>query len=106
MEANHLVVFVTTPTKEVGEQIAKSLVEAQLAACVNLLPEITSIYTWEGEVCHEAEVMMVIKTQAKLFEALADTIQTLHPYHVPEIIAVPIIAGSANYLAWIETVTQ
>jgi periplasmic divalent cation tolerance protein len=106
METKHLVVFVTTPSKDIGEQIAKTLVESQLAACVNLLPEINSIYTWEGEVYNEAEVMMVIKTQAKLFEALAESIQSLHPYEVPEIIALPIIAGSESYLAWIEAVTR
>jgi periplasmic divalent cation tolerance protein len=106
METKHLVVFVTTPSKDIGEQIAKTLMETQMAACVNLLPEMRSIYTWEGEVCNEAEVMMVIKTQANLFEALAESIQSLHPYEVPEIIAVPIIAGSENYLAWIEAVTR
>jgi periplasmic divalent cation tolerance protein len=106
MDAKHLVVFVTTPTKEIGEQIGRKLVENQLAACVNLLPEITSIYTWEGEVCHEAEVMIIIKTQARLFEALVESIQSLHPYEVPEIIGFPITSGSPNYLAWIEAVTQ
>ena len=106
MESKHLVVFVTTPSEDIGEQIGRTLVEAQLAACVNLLPEIRSIYTWEGEVCNEAEVMMVIKTQASLFDALAESIQSLHPYEVPEIIALPIIAGSENYLAWIEAVTR
>ena len=106
METKHLVVFVTTPSKDIGEQIGRTLVEAQLAACVNLLPEIRSIYTWEGEVYNEAEVMMVVKTQASLFDALAESIQSLHPYEVPEIIALPISAGSENYLAWIEAVTR
>jgi len=105
-ESNYLVVFVTAPTKESGEQMARSLVEAQLAACVNLLPGIRSIYTWEGEVCDETEVLMIIKTQGKLFEMLAESIRTMHPYEVPEIIAMPIVAGNPNYLTWIEAVTR
>lgn len=106
MDAKHLVVFVTTPTMEIGEQIARTLVEAQLAAGINLIPEIKSIYTWEGKIYNEAEVMMVIKTQARLFETLVESVQSLHPFEVPEIIALPIVAGSANYLAWIEAVTS
>ena len=105
-DTKHLIVFVTAPTKESGEQMARSLVEAQLAACVNLLPGIRSIYTWDGEVCDETEVLMVIKTQSKLFTMLAESIRTMHPYEVPEIIAVPIVTGDPNYLTWIEAVTR
>ena len=81
MDAKYLVVFVTAPSPENAEEIARALVEAQLAACVNLLPEVRSIYTWEGEVCTETEVLMVIATDGIPIDKLA-----LHP--VPEIEAV------------------
>jgi periplasmic divalent cation tolerance protein len=105
-DTKYLVVFVTVPSKEIGERMARSLVEAKLAAGVNLLPEVNSIYTWEGEVCYENEVLMIIKTQAKFFEILAESVRTMHPYEVPEIIALPIVAGDPNYLTWIAAVTR
>lgn len=95
-----VVVMVTTPSKEMGEAIAQALVKEQLAACVNLLP-IHSIYTWEGEVNSEDEWQLLIKTDKGAFPALEKRIGELHSYDVPEIIALPIVAGSQPYLQWI-----
>lgn len=106
MSNQYLVVYVTTPTMEVAEQIGQALVEKQLAACANLLPGLHSIYRWQGQVCNEPEVLMIIKTSETRFSALTDLIRNLHPYEVPEIIALPIIAGSPDYLAWIGANTR
>ena len=106
MESQYLVVLVTTPTKEVGEEIAQKLVASKLAACVNLLPGITSIYDWEDQIHQDTEILLIIKTRATCFEALSETVQKIHPYDVPEIVALPITSGSKNYLDWITAVTQ
>ena len=106
MESQYLVVLVTTPTKEVGEEIAQKLVASKLAACVNLLPGITSIYDWEDQIHQDTEILLIIKTRATCFEALSETVQKIHPYDVPEIVALPITSGSKNYLDWITSVTQ
>jgi periplasmic divalent cation tolerance protein len=106
MEGQFIVVYVTTPTKEVGEEIAQKLVENKLAACIHLLPGLTSIYYWEGQVHNDAEVLLTIKTEGKCFKALSETVQEIHPYEVPEIIAVPVTTGSKRYLDWITEVTS
>jgi periplasmic divalent cation tolerance protein len=94
------VVLVTASSQEEGEAIASALVELKLAACVTLLP-VRSIYTWQGKVNSESEWQLVIKTDLSQFPALSDKIQELHSYEVPEIIALPIVAGSRSYLNWI-----
>ena len=106
MNSKHLVVLVTTPTSEVAQEIANKLVSDKLAACVNILPEIMSIYTWDGEICEDSEILLIIKTRADLFEALSAQVQTLHPYEVPEVIALPITTGSEKYLHWINASTR
>ncbi len=94
------VVLVTTASIEEAEAIANALVEAQLAACVSLLP-IHSIYIWQGELHKEQEWQLLIKTDLALFPILEAKIRELHSYEVSEIIALPIIAGSQPYLEWI-----
>ncbi len=106
MDPKYLIVFVTTPTVEDGRKIAQVLVKEKLAACVNILPGITSIYTWEGEISDDDEVLLVIKTRADLFDSLSATVEKEHPYDVPEVIAMPITAGTAGYLQWIDEVTM
>lgn len=101
-----IVVFVTTSSEEEAARIGRALVESGLAACANVLPRVRSIFSWEGKVSEEQESLMVLKTQADLFEDLAATVKKLHSYSVPEIIAVPITRGSADYLAWIRSVTR
>ncbi len=94
------VVLVTAGTREEGEAIAQNLVEAKLAACVSLSP-INSIYTWQGVLHKEEEWQLLIKTDLAKFEILEAKIRELHSYEVPEIIALPLVAGSEPYLAWI-----
>lgn len=96
-----LVVLVTTPTPEKAAEIARAAVEERLAACGNVVPGLRSIYRWRGEVQDDAEALLVLKTTRGRFEALRDRILALHPYEVPEVIALPVEAGSAAYLAWI-----
>jgi len=102
----HLVVLVTAPSEPEGRDIAARLLERRLCACVNILPSVTSLYVWEEEVCRDAEVLLLIKTVAAHFDELAATVRETHPYEVPEIIATPIVAGSPDYLAWIEASTR
>ncbi len=94
------VVLVTAPSEAVGRSLARSLVEAKLAACVSLTP-ITSIYRWQDTIYDEPEWQLVIKTDLSQFEAIAAHVKSAHPYDVPEIIALPITAGLPAYLQWI-----
>jgi len=97
-----LVIFVTCGQREEAEQMARSLVEQRLAACVNVLPGILSWYWWERQVTRDEELLLVIKTTRSKFEELRKEIQRLHSYSVPEIIAMPIVEGSEDYLNWID----
>jgi periplasmic divalent cation tolerance protein len=106
MDENNIVVLITAPSDEVGKEIARMLVRQKLAACVNLLSPIHSIYTWEGEIQEERETLLVVKTRAELFESkLIPAVRAAHPYDVPEIIALPIISGLPDYLNWIQQST-
>jgi periplasmic divalent cation tolerance protein len=96
-----IVVFITVPSPEVGGKLARTLVEERLAACVNLVPGITSTYRWQGEVQVEPESLLIVKTGRDLYDALAARVRALHPYTVPEIIALPLAAGNEPYLQWI-----
>jgi periplasmic divalent cation tolerance protein len=95
------VVFVTVGKREEAEKIADALVAERLAACCNLVPSVKSIYRWKGEICRDEETLMVIKTRRERFEALRARVKALHSYAVPEIVALPIIAGHADYLDWV-----
>lgn len=99
MEA--LVVLVTAPSTEVAAGLARDLVEKRLAACANLVPGVRSIYAWEGEVCDDSEVLLVIKTRPEALEALRARVVEQHPYDVPEVLALPVAGGHAPYLEWI-----
>jgi periplasmic divalent cation tolerance protein len=98
--ASYGVVLVTASSQQEAEAIATSLVKSQLAACVNLVP-IQSIYTWQGELHQDQEWQLLIKTDLAQFQTLEAKIRELHSYEVPEIIALPIVAGSHPYLNWI-----
>ncbi len=100
-----LVVLVTTPSAERAAELARALVDERLAACGNVVPGLRSIYRWEGKVQDEEEALLLLKTTRARFEALRDRVLALHPYEVPEVIALPIEAGSAKYLAWIAAET-
>ncbi len=96
-----IAVLVTAGTREEAERIAETLVMERLAACVNVVGPITSIYHWEGRVERGQELLLVIKTRAALFEQLEARVKSLHSYQNPEVIALPISAGAAAYLDWL-----
>ncbi|MBO1437474.1 divalent-cation tolerance protein CutA [Meiothermus sp. CFH 77666] len=97
----YLIVLCTVPDASTGQTIARTLVHEGLAACVNLLPGITSVYRWQGEVQENPELLLIIKTTQARYPALEARIKELHPYEVPEIIAHRIEAGLKSYLEWI-----
>ncbi len=103
---DHRVVLVTCGSEEEALKIAHALVEDHLAACVNLLTPIRSIYRWEGKIWDEKEWLLIIKTQAKRFDELEKRVKSLHSYAVPEIISLPIEEGSSPYLTWIRENTE
>lgn len=94
-------VVTTAPDATVAESIATRIVEERLAACANVVPGITSIFRWKGEVQREAEVLVVFKTTEAGWAALRDRIVALHPYDVPEVLSFPVSAGSDDYLRWV-----
>jgi len=98
----YAVVFITAPDEEEASRIARTVVEERLAGCVNIVKGIRSIYSWEGKVEDEHEVLMVVKTRRDLFGMLEKRVKELHSYSVPEIISLPITEGSAEYLKWLE----
>jgi len=100
-----VVVFVTCPNRRAAERIGRTLVEEHLAACANILQGLTSIYRWEGKVCRDPEVLVLLKTRRSCFPALARRVRELHPYSVPEIVALPVALGSPAYLAWVAAST-
>ncbi len=102
----YVVVLVTAPTREQAEHIAESIVQERLAACATVVPNSTSVYRWEGAVHKDQEALLLIKTRAALFPALAARVQQLHSYQVPEIIALDVVAGAQNYLQWLASETR
>lgn len=100
------VALVSVPDEETGRKIGLELVELGLAACVNILPGVKSIYRWQDKVEEDAELLLVIKTRAKLLDRLTDKVMTLHPYDLPEVMALPVVGGSAAYLLWVWDQTQ
>ncbi|MCA9667310.1 MAG: divalent-cation tolerance protein CutA [Myxococcales bacterium] len=99
--SERIVVYVTAPVDK-ARDLAAALVQAQLAACVNIVPSVRSIYRWKGEVCEDEESLLVIKSRRSAFEALRARVVELHPYEVPEVIALPIEAGHGAYLDWLD----
>lgn len=100
------VIYCSVPNEFLANLIATTLVDESLAACVNIIPNITSVYKWEGIVQNDNELLLLIKTQETKFEQVKNRIVELHEYNVPEIIAVPIIMGSEEYQKWIVQETK
>ncbi len=100
--SDYIVVFITCPDQMVAQTIAKSLVEKKLAACVNITSQINSIYFWQGNIEQDDEFLLIIKTKSSLFPELEKAVKEMHPYTVPEIIGMPVILGSEDYLSWID----
>lgn len=98
-----IVTFCTCPDKLTAEKIARLLVDSQLAACVNILPGITSIYTWQGKTESADEYLLLIKSSSQTYPALETAIRQHHPYELPEIIALSIAHGLPEYLHWIQS---
>ena len=98
----HRLVFCTVPDEATAERIARALVEESLAACVNILAGLTSVYRWRGRIEQDSELLLLAKSREDRLAALRDRIRALHPYELPEIIAVPISDGLEAYLAWID----
>ena len=106
MENRYIIVLITVPSKEAGEKVAHHLLERRLAACVNFIPAVHSLYIWQGGITADDELLLVVKSRADLFEEhLVPAVKAVHPYEVPEIIALPILMGSKSYLDWIEEST-
>lgn len=104
--SEHLVVYVTAPEGPVASELARTLVQERLVACVNLVPGLRSLYRWEGAVHDDAEVLLICKTTSAGYGALERRLLELHPYDVPEIVALPIVRGSAAYLDWVTAETS
>ncbi|CAI8599178.1 unnamed protein product [Vicia faba] len=101
-----IVVYVTVPNKEAGKKLSESIVKEKLAACVNRVPGIESVYLWEGKIQTDSEELLIIKTRQSLLEALTDHVKANHEYDVPEVISLPITGGSLKYLEWLKESTR
>ena len=105
MKPNALLTFCTCPFGEPADTIADTLVREGLAACVNQIPGLTSVYRWQGKIEHDAETLLLIKTTDSRFDALSARLRELHPYDLPEIIATPVTRGLPEYIQWVSTCT-
>jgi periplasmic divalent cation tolerance protein len=101
-EPKAIVVLCTAPADgDHAQRLARGLVEARLAACVNVIANLRSFYRWDGAIQDDAEVQLVIKSRAGRFDAIAAYLQEHHPYDVPEVLALPVVDGAASYLTWL-----
>jgi periplasmic divalent cation tolerance protein len=101
-----VLVLCTVPSFEKGKAIARVLVESRLCACVNIVPQLTSIYVWEGKICEDSEALLLVKTSRERVEELAAELGKLHPYETPEIVAFDVDSGADSYLSWVRRATQ
>ena len=101
-----IVVLVTVGSEDEATKISRILVERELAACVNMISGVRSIFQWDGKITEEQEFLLLIKTVDQAFDQLALAVKTNHSYSVPEVIALPILHGTGDYLAWIRSVTK
>ncbi len=102
----YLVVFITCPDAKDGKKIADILLKERLAACVNILPNLTSLFWWSGKIHESDEVLLMVKTKKRVLRKLIKRVKQVHQYENPEIIALPIIGGSKEYTKWIEDETK
>jgi periplasmic divalent cation tolerance protein len=100
------ITFSTCKDVRQANRIARTLVKEKLAACVNIVPGVASIYTWEGKVEEGKEVLLVIKSRSALSKRLAERVKALHSYSVPEVVTIPIASGNPDYLRWVRESTQ
>lgn len=102
----YIIIYCTVPNKKEGKEIATALVSKKLAACVNMIDKMESVFSWDGEMCEEKELLLMIKTKKQLFTDVRLVIQSLHSYTVPEVIAIPITDADETYLKWIAHETR
>lgn len=102
MDTSHIVVLVTAKDTEEAQKISRKLLEGKLAACVNIVKGVRSLFWWQGKVDQADEALLVIKTQQERFPEIVSAVKSAHSYDVPEIIALPIIDGNKDYLTWID----
>ncbi len=102
MNTNYLIVYCTVGSLEEGKRIGEAIVEDKLAACCNIVPNLTSIYSWQGKTETDSELLLIIKTKKDVYLNLEKRIQQLHSYEVPEILALPIESGNKSYLEWVD----
>ncbi len=95
-------VYITCPKKAVAEKIAKEAVQRKLAACANILPNMQSVYRWQGRVVLDKEIVLILKTRNSLFKGLESLVKRMHPYECPCIVALSVTKGSREYLGWLE----
>lgn len=101
MMTEYIIVFITAPNEKEAASLSQTIVGERLAACVNIIPSVRSIYRWQGRIEDEQEVLMIAKTKKSLFERLEDRVKELHSYAVPEIISFPLADGNEAYLDWL-----
>ena len=104
-KSSYIVVFITTSSYEEARKIADALVVQKKAACVNIVPKVSSLFRWKGKIEDVEESLMVVKTRAELFPDIVSTVKSIHSYEVPEIIALPIVEGNPDYLSWLKEET-
>ncbi len=97
-----VVIFVTTSSMEEANAIGKKMVEEKLVACANIIPKIRSLYLWKGKFCDESEVLLMMKSRQGLLDRIVRGVEELHSYEVPEVVALPVLGGSEDYLRWVE----
>jgi periplasmic divalent cation tolerance protein len=102
LKNQHIIVMVTTASKEEAETVAQRLLEAKLIACANIIGPVSSRFLWSGKIDKAEEYLVFMKSRRDLFEKLSESVKALHSYEVPEIIAFPIVAGSKAYLDWLD----
>ncbi|MFN2160219.1 MAG: divalent-cation tolerance protein CutA [Anaerolineales bacterium] len=106
LETEFCVALITAPSEEAARFITAELLAKKLAACVNLVSSVRSLYRWKGEICDDQEILMIVKCRKDSFEdRLVPAVKKIHPYKVPEIIALPIVKGAVDYLNWMVEVT-
>ena len=103
LEKTYIIVLVTTANRQEAEDISQKLLEAKLIACANIMDPIASHFHWSGKTEKAQECLVLMKSRRDLFEKIAETIKALHSYEVPEILALPVVAGSQAYLDWLES---
>jgi periplasmic divalent cation tolerance protein len=106
MKSDHVAILITASSAEEAQKIAHHLVAEHLVACANIVFSIQSVFYWQEKVCDEKEVLLICKSRGSLFEKISRRVKELHSYTVPEIIALPIVQGSKDYLHWIDDATR